>query len=253
GVQDQFGVVVVLLCGRVDLVGGFHLQRMQHPLAVEAECRGPSGGAPEGVHVTDLQVGSVDGLQTVRTGGREDAHEHVVVGITGVVTGRLFADDQTLHVEGGHEVGRTVDEGLHARGGGGDGVHVHQPLGVLDLGLDTDTADGQADSALDLCEQGVEPLNVVGGGDLGQDKGVELGPGAFDDRDDVTVGPLGGDVVHPDRAYPAVPAPGVESPDDGTASVLLLQGCDRVLQVQEEGIGVQPPCLFDEPRVGSGN
>src|SRR5699024_4200206 len=85
GVQDQFGVVVVLLCGRVDLVGGFHLQRMQHPLAVEAERRGPSGGAPEGVHVTDLQVGSVDGLQTVRTGGREDAHEHVVVGITGVV------------------------------------------------------------------------------------------------------------------------------------------------------------------------
>ena len=161
GVQDQLGVVIVLLGGGEDLVRRGDLVRVQHPLAVEAQGRGPAGDLAVPAGVADLQVGAVDGLQVTGARGDQDAHQDVVVGVRRV-PGRLLADHQRLHVDRGHEVRGPEDDRLQPRRGGGDLFDVHQPPGVLDLGLDADPAHRQAHRLLDLGEQQVQRDHLPG-------------------------------------------------------------------------------------------
>lgn len=107
-------MVEVLLGGREDLVGRGDLVRVQHPLAVEAQGGGAPGDLAVALLVADLEVGAVDRLEVVRTGGHQDAHQDVVVRVRRVAR-RLLAHDQRLHVDGGHEVGRAEDDGLYTR------------------------------------------------------------------------------------------------------------------------------------------
>ncbi len=84
----------------------------------------------ESVQVLDRQVGAVDGLLVVGACGHEDRHEDVVVGVADVVSGRLFADDERFHLDRGHEVRRSEDQGLDAVAGLGDLVQRDQPAAV---------------------------------------------------------------------------------------------------------------------------
>ena len=252
GVQDQLGVVVVLLRGGEDLVGGGDLVRVQHPLAVEAQGGGPAGHLAVAVGVADLQVGAVDGLQVVGPGGHQDAHQDVVVGVRRVA-GRLLADHQRLHVDRGHEVGRAEDDGLQPRRGRGDRVDVHQALGVLDLGLDADPADLEAHRLLDLGQQQVQRLDLLGVLHLGQHDAVQVRARALDHRDHVPVGPVRGPVVDPDDAGLAAPVAVVQRVDDGVPGALLDQRRAGVLQVQEDLVGGQALGLLQEARVAAGD
>ena len=83
---------------------------------------------------------------------------------------------------------------------------VEQPARVLDLRLDADPPDLEADRALDLGEQQVQRRHLRGRLHLRQHDAVEVGAGALDDVDDVAVGPRGRPVVDADRAHPGRPS-----------------------------------------------
>ena len=105
---------------------------MQHPFAVEAEGGAALRHLAEPVHVADLQVRPVDGLQVVHAGRHQDAHEDVVVRVARV-PGDQRADRERPHVDGRHEVRGAEDDRFQPGGRRGDRVDVHQPGGVLDL------------------------------------------------------------------------------------------------------------------------
>ena len=140
-----------------------------------------------------------------------------------------------------------------ARRRGGDVVDVDQAEGVLDLRLDADPADLVAHRGLDLGEQDVERLDLVGGLHLGQHEAVEVRAGALDHLDDVLVGPLGRPVVDPDGAHPVAPVAGVQHLDDVLAGVRLRDRRHRVLDVEEHLVGVEALGLLQEPGVGAGD
>jgi hypothetical protein len=132
-------------------------------------------------------------------------------------------------------------------------VSMREAAGVLDLGLDADAPDLEAHGLLDLGERQVEPGDLLGGLDLGQHDAVEVGTGALDDLDDVTVGPLGGEVVDPHDADLAVPAALVEGIHDDLAGARLGERRAGVLEVEEHHVGRQATSLVDHLRVGAGD
>ncbi len=243
-------MVVVLLRGREHLVGRVDLTGVQHPLAVEAEGCGTAGDLAVGVHVADLQEGAVDRLEVVRTGRHQDAHQDVVVRVR-AVAGRLLADDQGLHVDRRHEVGRAEDQGLQAGRGGRDVVDVDEALGVLDLRLDADLPDLEAHRLLDLGEQQVQRDDLLGVLDLGQHDAVEVGSRALDDRDDVAVRPVRRPVVDPYHPGLARPVAVVQRVDDVVPGAFLGERRAGVLQVEEDLVGREALGLLQEPRVAS--
>ena len=102
---------------------------------------------------------------------------------------------------------------------------------------------------LDLGQQQVEGDDLLGGLHLRQHDAVEVGAGALDDLDHVAVRPLRRPVVDPDDADLVAPAAGVERLDDGAAGVDLGDRRDRVLQVEEDLVGVEALGLLQEARV----
>jgi hypothetical protein len=135
--------------------------------------------------------------------------------------------------------------------GRGDRVHVHQALGVLDLGFDADPADLEAHRLLDLGEQQVQRLDLVGVLHLRQHDAVQVGPGPFDHRDHIPVGPVGGPVVDPDDAGLAGPVALVQRVDDAVPGAFLDQRRAGVLEVQEHLVRGQALGLFQEARVAA--
>jgi hypothetical protein len=226
---------------------------VQHPLAVEAQRRRAPGHRAEPVRVAHLQVRAVDRLHALGARGHQDPHEDVVVGVADVVAGRLLADHERLHVDRGHEVGRAEDDRLDARRGGGDGVHVHQALGVLDLRLDADPAHLVAHGLLDLGQQQVEPDHLPGVLHLRQHDAVQVRAGALDHGDHVAVGPVRGQVVDAHGPGLAGPVALVERLDDLVPGALLLERRAGVFEVEEDLVGGQRLGLGEEPRIRAGH
>ena len=124
-----------------------------------------------------------------------------------------------------------------------------QAGGVLQLGLDADPADRQPDRLLDLGQQHVQPLDLRGALHLRQDDRVQVRAGALDHLDHVAVGPVRGQVVHPDRPQLVAPAALVQRRHDVLAGAGLGQRRAGVLQVEEDMVGGQPLGLLQEARV----
>ena len=132
-------MVVILLPRAEDVVARRDLVGMQHPFAVIAQRRRPTGDPPETVDVTDLQIRPVDREDAVRAGGDQDPHQHMVMRVADVVTLRLLADLEGAHVEARRHVRGSQDQRLHPRARR-DRVNVGQPLRVFDLRLNPDAA-----------------------------------------------------------------------------------------------------------------
>src|SRR5207253_3320303 len=178
-------------------------------------------------------------------GRHQDPHQDVVVGIADVVAGRLFADHQGLHVDGGHEVGGAEDQRFQSGRRRGDGVDVDEAAGGLDHRLDADPADFETGAALELSQRQIVPGDLLRGLDLGQDDGVEVRTGPLDDGDEVGVRPGGGQVVDPHGTGPLAPAAFVQTGDDDLPGPRLLGRGNGVLQVDEHLIGPQAASLVD--------
>ena len=121
-----------------------------------------------------------------------------------------------------------------------------QAGGVLDLGLDAYAAGLELVRQLDLGQQLVGHLDVAGRADLRQHHRVELLAGLLDDVDQVAVvvRRVGAVDAHDHgRGAEVVLAQGS---DDEPARVGLLGLGDRVLEVEEHLVGVEPRGLREE-------
>jgi hypothetical protein len=147
------------------------------------------------------------------------------------------ADGQRPHVDRRHEVGRAEDDGLQPGRGGGDGVHIDQSLRRLDLRLDPDPTERQAQGRLQLPQRQVEPGHVVGRLHLGQHHAVQVGPGALHHVDHIAVRPRRGRVVDPYHAGLGLPATLGQRGHDVGAGLGLGQRSDRVLEIEEHLVG----------------
>ena len=145
------------------------------------------------------------------------------------------------------------DQRLHARRGGRDRLAGQQPGRVLDLRLDADPADGEPLRELDLGQQLVGHLDVAGRADLRHHDRIELRARALDDRDQVlvVVRRVGAVDAHDDRLGTEVQR--VQRLDDPFARRVLLVRRDRVLEVEEDLVRLQPYGLGDEALAGPGH
>ena len=76
---------------------------------------------------------------------------------------------------------------------------VLQRLNFLDQNFDSDPA-FETKLGLELSEHSVEEYHVRCRVGLGEHDGINVATGFFDDRDDIVVTPLGGDVVDADAS-----------------------------------------------------
>ena len=141
---------------------------------------------------------------------------------------------------------------MRPRAGEGDLVDVHHALGHLDLGLDADAANLEPPVHLDLGQEHVEHIHVVGLVGLGQHDGVQVPARALDDLDHVAVEPLGVDAVDADAGDLAGPVEVLEGLDDHLPGLDLLVGGDAVLEVEEDVVGVALAAALEHAQVGSG-
>ena len=154
-----------------------------------------------------------------------DPRPGVVPDVAGKVDDRVEVgvDPRAL---GGGEVARPEDDRLEPVAGGGDLVDVLQALGLLDQHLERDPL-AQPERLLQLGEQHVDPPDVPRPADLGHDDHVERLAGDGDDLDDVAVGPVRVDAVHPDRAGGASPVEVAQRPGRLAARLLPARRARR--------------------------
>ena len=172
-----------------------------------------------------------------------------MVRVADVVAGRLLADDQRLHVDRRHEVGRAEDDRLDPRA---------DALAIASTAI--------RPCAFSICaSMPIRPTSspivfsiwvssmssattwsaLCTFGSMMQSR---FAPGALDDLDDVAVGPVRRPVVDPDDADLVAPAALVQRRDDVLARLGLGQRRAGVLEVEEHLVGVGRPFAFSRKR-----
>ena len=112
------------------------------------------------------------------------------------------ADPRRLHPARGGEVGRPQAHAVHPRAGGRDVVHVLDPLGGLEQGMNQDRP-ADSVSRFELGQQLVDEVDVPGAFDLGDDHHVDLVARRRDDLEHVVEEPwaIEGVDAHPERRF----------------------------------------------------
>ncbi len=154
--------------------------------------------------------------------------EHLVVGMAAADAGRL-------HGARGGEVGGAEAHAVHARGGGGDRLHIVDALRRLENGVDQDRLlDLMA--RLQLRQQLVEIVDVPGAIDLGQHDDVELVADGADDCRHVIQRP--GRIERVDAGPQAGRAEigGLGHGDEAVAGGLLGVDRDGVFQIAQHHV-----------------
>ena len=90
----------------------------------------------------------------------------------------------------------------------------------------------------------------IGALDLGDQDGVGAGARR---RGEIRMAPGRRQPVHPDDRLARAVAPCLDRRADLLARARLGIGRDRVLEVEDQGIGRQAPRLLERPRVGAGH
>jgi len=147
------------------------------------------------------------------------------------------AEVQLRHAHVGRVVAGAEDQRLGAVGDLGNLAHVHRTGARLDLHLQPDALGG-TQIGLELVEQVLDEPQLAGVLHLGNHQAVDGVVGAADQFDDVVVAVARGRVVdshHHDLA--AVVVAGQCLGDLGAGAALLV-GCDGVLQVEKDLVGL---------------
>ena len=171
----------------------------------------------------------------------EDAHQHVMPVVAGVVRHRQPRGEGREAERGAH-VGRPEDEGLGPVARRGDLVDVGEPGRALDLQLEADPTI-EAGRLLELVEEGVGERHLAGPLDLGQHDAVHDVAGPLDHGDHVPVAPPRRGGVHPDHHGLPRPVAGPQRLDHVAPGLVLGQGGDRVLEVEEHLVGREARAL----------
>ena len=244
-VQDQLGVIVIGLPWAEDFVGRFDLGRVQHPFTVEPERSSALGRAAEPIEIPNLQVRAIDGLQPVCTSREQDGHQDVVVGVAGVVALRLLTDNESAHIDTGHEVGRTENQCLHPLTRRRDLVDIAQADRIFELGLDPDPALLETVGLFELTEQQIESTHLTRIDRLGEQNRVERGTRSIDHRDHVRIRPGRSPIIDPNNPQLISPPGIIQCGDDIGASCGLRIRGHSILQIEENLVDRQALGLFD--------
>ena len=145
------------------------------------------------------------------------------------------ADPGRLHPAVGGEVGRAEGQALHPRRRGADRLDVGDATGRLEDGVDEDRP-GQAGLRLELGEQAVDVVDVLGSLDLGDHDHVELVADLGDGGDEVVEHPRRVERVDAGPELGVGVVPRLADLDEAGAGVVLLGRRDGVLEVGQQHV-----------------
>ena len=166
---------------------------------------------------------------------------------------RRRADRRDRDADRGAVVTRAEDQRLHPRGGGAIASHATSPVASSICASIPIRPDLVPVRQLDLRDQLVRHLDVAGRAHLRHHHRVQPVAGLLDDRDQVLV------VVRRVRAVDAhhhglgAEVGRAQRLDHPVARRVLLVRRDRVLEVEEDLVGLQTDSLGDEALVRAGN
>ena len=232
--------------------GDVDLARVQAPGADAAEEVGVAELVLAGDGVGDVAERPVVRQHAVRHAGVDHAGDRVVpqvllvggprhVGVLGVrilaheVPRMAAADPGRLHPPVGGEVGRPERQALHPRRGGADLLHVGHTAGGLQDGVDEDRAI-QAGLGLQLGQQPVDVVDILGPLDLGDHDHVEGVADLGDGGDDVVEPPRRVERVDPRPELGVAVAPRLADLDQAGPRRLLLGRRDGILEVGQQDV-----------------
>jgi len=152
------------------------------------------------------------------------------------------------HVDVEREIAGAERDAPDPRAGSKDRAEPIKPLCGFDNRDQVYAAHGQAALAFELRQQPVDRGEPGGGFDLWQDDPVNTGKR---DREQVAVAELGIDGVDPDIQETAPRTR--ERSRHRLAGGRFLDDCDRVLQIEDDRVGVERQRLLDPPRVVAGS
>ncbi len=254
GGDDQPGVLHVLHRGAEHPVGDGDLLGVQRPGPDAAEQEGVAELVLAGDGVGDVAERPVVGVDPVHRARVDHPRDRVVPQVllvrralsVDVPVGRVLAhqvarvpatDARRLHPAVGCEVGRSEREALHARAGPADLLDVHHATCGLEDRVHQERL-LQPGPGLELRQQPVDVVDVLGALDLGDHDHVELVADLGDQGGQVVERPRGVERVDPG---PELGGPEVDLLADldqtGTCGLLVLR-LDGVLEVAQEHVGL---------------
>ena len=209
---------------------------MDAHLALEAEAQRGAGRGFEPLLVRQIDPNRVE--RRLDAGGARRGDDPGA----GIGQLRLVAAPRHVHVE--REITGAEGDTPDAGAGREDRVEVGEATRRLDDRDQIDRARRQPLLAFELRQQPVDRGERGGAFDLWQDDAVEPGP---DDRDQVAVAELGVDRI--DANIEERSARARQRRDDRIARRRLLGGRDRVLEVEDDRVGIERQRLLDAPRM----
>ena len=215
---------------------------MDRPLADEAERRGPRGFAAVALRIVEVRERAVDGVEAVGPRRDDDARAGEVPEVA-----RVAGGERQAHPLAGREIAEAEDQRLEPRRAGGDLLDARERRRLLDQRLEPDRLP-EAELRLELREQRVEEPHVARRLDLGEDEEVQVRAGSFHHGDDVVVRPARVGAVDPHGAELPAPRELPQGAHGVAAGGLLLGGRHRVLEVEEDEVGVACRGLLDHLR-----
>ena len=151
------------------------------------------------------------------------------------VAGVPAADPGGLHAAVGGQVGGAEAEALHPGRGPADLLDVGHAARRLEDGVDEERA-GEAGLGLELGDQTVDVVDVLGALDLGDHDDVELVADLGDGGDEVVEAPGGVEGVDAGPELGVLRVPRLADLDEPGAGGLLVGGRHAVLEVAEQDV-----------------
>ena len=205
---------------------------MDGPFADEAEGRGPGGFAAIALGIAVIRERTVDGVEPMSPRCDHDPRPGVVPEIA-----RVAGGERQAHPLARRQVAEAEDERLEPRRRGGDLLDASESCRLLDQRLEADPLP-QTELQLELLEERLEEPHVARRLHLGKDEEIQVYAGALHESDDVVVRPARVGGVHPHRTELLPPVELAEGAHHVVARGFLLRGRDRLLEVEEDEVGV---------------
>src|SRR6266851_5466906 len=219
---------------------------MDRPFADETHRRRTHRLFAEALGILEVRVRAVDRFDSRGARRNDNLAARVMPDVAGVSSNA--AADRTAHPHPlrRREIARPEDYRFEARTRTRDLLDVVQRGHVLDQHLECHMVFA-LELELDLGEQRINPENVARSLDLRDDDRVKVIARFLDDLDYVLVGILRLDIVHPDRAHFFTPVERAQRLDHYPARGALLVGRDRILEVEEDHVGVGGERFLNHP------
>ncbi len=210
-------------------------------LARETQALGSLGILFQTRKIPGIREGSVQGFDTSRPGGDQQAGPAVEDLVSRKCPGTAQVGCQVLGPQG---------QGRHPGGGRGGLQGLFHPHGRFNQGYDPRDTGGKALLLLNFKEQGVQGPDILLPFRLGQEHRLTA-RGKHGQK--VVPDPAGLHVIDPDNPFSFAEIQPEKGRGHQVPGCILVPGQDRVLQVENQGIRVQYHAVLDHVGLVAGN